>query len=297
MIKRFYISVIVKRLVTTAVIAIFCAGIPFAHEGTSGENNEIIRPVNSVFSAYVGGASVLDTYLTPIRYKGLALRLGYERYQAMKFSPYDWIMQLTTGATYNNVNNIVKSHKMQLAMVDFQWGMQRRWKVLDGLQLSAGGTTSFDGGVIYNPLNSNNPVSVKLHWSLNPTAMAVYNMRIGNMPVTFRYQAIISAFGLFFSPDYGEAFYEIYVGNHSGLVHVGWWGNRFDMQNILTADLHIGNTVIRVGYTGTIQSSWVSNINTQIYNNYFTIGVGGDWMSVSPRTKIGEKAKILSAIY
>lgn len=206
-------------------------------------------------------------------------------------------MQLSAGATYNTVKNYVKSHKMQGAFVDFSWGMMHRWRPLSGLQLFAGASTSFDGGVIYNPLNSNNPVAVKLHWSLNPTAMAVYNMKLWNMPLTFRYQATISAFGLFFSPDYGESYFELYVGNHSGLVHAGWWGNRFDMQNALTVDMHFGNTVLRVGYSGLIRTSWICNINSQIYNNMFTIGVGGDWMSLPGKSSSGKKAKIISALY
>lgn len=270
----------------------------FSHEFQESDScTNIIRPVNSMFSLQIGSASILDTYLTPIRYKGKAFRFEYNRYQAMKFSPEKWVMQLSAGATYNSVDNYVKSHKMQGAFVDFSWGMMHRWRPIEGLQLYAGASTSFDGGAIYNPLNSNNPASVKLHWSINPTAMAVYNIKLWKVPMTFRYQATISMFGLFFSPDYGESYFEMYVGNHSGLVHPGWWGNRFDMQNAFTVDVHIGNTVLRAGYSGFIQTSWICNINTQIYNNMFTIGVGGDWMNVSRKTDFSKKAKILSAIY
>lgn len=271
-----------------ATVACVCS----AQENIGAE----LRPVNSMFSFGVGGASVLDTYLTPIRYKGTSIRLDYNRYQAMKFSPQKWIMQLEAGATYDKVNNPIKSHSMQGAFVDFSWGMMRRWKPISGLQISAGASTSFDGGVIYNPLNSNNPVSVKLHWSINPTAMAVYNTSVARIPITLRYQATISMLGLFFSPEYGEAFYEIYVGNRNGLVHFGSWGNRFDMCNSLSVDIHIGNTALRLGYSGTIQSSWVNNISTQIYGNCFTIGVGGDWISMYKSRKTGA-SKINSAIY
>lgn len=290
-----YVEIISFRRWAATLIFLVAVLIPDIVYAQSDE--AILRPVNSVFSIKAGGASILDTYLTPIRYKGKVLQFEYERYQAMKFCPETWVSQLSAGISYDDVDNYVKSHKMQGAFVNFSWGMMHRWRPVNRLQIYAGASTSFDGGAIYNPLNSNNPVSVKLHWSLNPTAMAVYNMCIGKLPLTFRYQATISAFGLFYAPQYGESYFEMYVGNRSGLVHVGWWGNRFDMQNSLSVDVRIGGTVLRVGYSGLIQTSWINNINTQIYNNMFSIGVGGDWISVSGRSEQNRKAKILSALY
>ena len=140
-------------------------------------------------------------------------------------------------------------------------------------------------------------MSAKINFSVNPMAMAVYNTRIGRLPITFRYQATIPMMGVFFSPDYGESFYEIYVGNRDNLAHFGWWGNRFDMINTVSADLRLGNTVIRLGYRNTIENSWVCNINTQIRTHTFTIGIGGDWISISPDFNPSARCRIISALY
>lgn len=258
---------------------------------------KVLRPVNSAYMADLGCASILDTYLTPIRYKGFNVRLGYERLQAMRFNPMKWTMQMDLGIDYAPVENIVKNRTMHSLMIDFTWGMMHRWEPLPKLILYGGGSTSFNGGVIYNQYNSNNPVSVKLRWGVNLTGMAVYNVKVGKLPVTLRYQATLPVAGLFFSPEYGEAFYEIYVGNHSNLVHFGWWKNRFDMINYLTADLHFGNTSLRVGYRGTIESSWICNINTQIFTNCLVVGISGDWINIRPTDNLNQKTKIISALY
>lgn len=266
-------------------------------ENFSQETPKPLRPVTSAFMFEAGGASVLDTYLTPIRYKGYNLALGYERFQAMKFSPDKWIMQLACGIDYSNVNNIVKNRTMHSLMVEFQWGMMHRWNILPGLKLHAGGITGFNGGVIYNQYNSNNPCSAKIRWSAGLTGMVTYNLKIGKLPVTLRYQPIIPVLGAFFSPEYGEAYYEIYLGNLSNIAHFGWWGNRFDMTNIFTADLHFGATSLRVGYRGRIESSWINNINTQIFTNSAIIGISGEWMTLNPGNAVNKDARIISALY
>ena len=127
--------------------------------------------------------------------------------------------------------------------------------------------------------------------------MASYGVKLLGVPITLRYQATLPVAGAFFSPEYEESYYEIYVGNHSGLAHFGWWGNRFDMTNLLTADLHLGSTVLRLGYRNRIETSWINHLNTQIFTHAAVIGVGGEWLSLRKGTQISGKSKIISAMY
>ena len=103
--------------------------------------------------------------------------------------------------------------------------------------------------------------------------------------------------GVFFSPDYGELCYEIYLGDHSGLAHAAWWGNYFKLDDQLTADLHFGSTNLRIGYHGSIFSSEVNHIVTNIFTHAFTIGVSGEWLSVNPRKRFCHKARMISPLY
>ena len=284
------------RILATLVLATSC----LYSSAQDSLQVEVLRPSISSFTAEVGGASILDTYLPPIGYHGVNTRLAYEGLRAMKFSPDRWIMQGVTAVEYANVQNPAGNHTMHSLMIDAKWGMMHRWNDVftPRLTLHLGGSPQLRGGVIYNAYNSNNPVSAKIRLSLNLSAMASYHLNIGRLPITLRYQATLPTIGAFFSLDYGEAFYELYLGNTQGIVNVGWWGNRFDMENLLTADLHLGNSVLRLGYRNLIETSWVHNLNTQIFTHGFVIGLSGEWLQLGARQKkLSPAARIVSALY
>lgn len=261
------------------------------------DDAEVLRPVAKAYTIDYGYASTLDTYLSEIRYKGYNVRLGYERMQAMKFNPESWVSQLDVNAQYANTKNPSGNHVMHTVMVGGRWGMMHRCRVMPKLQVMAGGSTQIGGGALYAPANSNNVVSVKVNWSVDATVMAIYNSKVGKLPVTLRYQAVLPVVGVMYSLDYGESYYEMYVGNHSGLVHFSSWLNRFAMTNYISVDMHFGGTSVRVGYRNLIESTYVNKLNTQIYNHSLVVGLSGEWLSVRPDTKVSEKARIISAMY
>lgn len=260
---------------------------------------EVVRPVISSYMFEAGSSSILDTYLSPVNNSGMHLRFEYERMQAMRFDAEKWIMQMNAGVDYDKVHNPAGNHTEHSLMGDFRWGMMRRWSdvIVPHMQMAFGGETMFRGGVIYKPSNSNNVVSAKIHLSVGVTAMASYGIKAGNLPLTLRYQATLPMVGVFFSPGYGETYYEIYVGNRSGLAHLGWWANRFDMVNMFTVDMHLGGTVLRVGYRNRIETSWVNHLNTHIFTHAAVLGVGGEWMSLRKNRDVTTASKIISAMY
>ena len=75
--------------------------------------------------------------------------------------------------------------------------------------------------------------------TISLTGYAAYPLQIGRLPVTLMYQPSLPLAGIFFSPDYGELYYEIYLGNHSGLVHGAWPGNYRRLDQLITAYLHL----------------------------------------------------------
>lgn len=287
----------IRRLLLTIII--FAGATYSASAQSDSLQTEILRPVLSSFSIEVGSASILDTYLSPIRYKGTNVRIGYEGLKSLSFRPESWFMQGCAAIEYANAQNIAKNHTMHSLMVDGKWGMMHKWKdmFVNRLDLSLGGSIQLRGGAIYCAQNSNNPVSVKIRSSFNISGMATYNFKISKLPITLRYQATVPTIGAFFSLDYGESFYELYLGNRSGIVNFGWWGNRFDMENLATADLHLGSCILRVGYRNLIETSWVHNLNTQICTHGFVIGISGDWLQINTRKSLSPKTKVISAMY
>jgi hypothetical protein len=263
---------------------------------------EPLRPVLSAYTVEVGASRIADTYLTPVRYSGLHTALHYERMQAMKFNPRNWVMQLDFQINGDRDKNFAKNATMWYLDVNARWGMMRRWTgvaALPRLTLGIGPSTDINLGALYLSRNGNNPVAAKAAWTVNVSGYAAYDVRIGRLPVTLRYQATLPAVGAFFAPDYGELYYEIWLGNRSNLAHAAWWGNYFKLDNYLTADLHFGGTSLRIGYHNNILSTKVSGIVSERITHSVSIGVTTEWLSLSlsRKKKVSDKAEIISPLY
>ncbi len=256
-----------------------------------------LRPVFAAYTVEAGTSRLADTYLTPLKYNGWHTALGYNRYQAMRFDPSRWTMRLHANISLDRTNNPARNATMWSMLISADWGMMHKWRPSPGLTLALGGSTGIEGGVIYNNRNGNNPASAKGAWTIGLTGYAALNLRLWRLPVTLMYHPVLPVTGILFAPEYGELYYEIYLGDRSGLVHGAWWGNRFRLDNLLTADLHFGATALRIGYSGRILTSKVNHIVTRHFTHALTIGISGEWLSINPRKGLPEKAGIINAIY
>lgn len=267
-----------------AIVAAIAFGTTLATAQDSGES-EVARPVLSLFSLDMGHTSLQDTYLTPVTYKGMHLRLGYQHMQALGHDPEHWVRNLELGIEYDNVKNIVGNRTMHNLMVDGRWSLMRRWRdvITPGLQLMGGGAAMLRGGAIYNPSNSNNVASVKAHIGVGVAGCASYPVKIKQLPITLSYQVSMPLVGAFYSLDYDESYFEIYMGNRSGLVHLAWPGARFEVNNLVSADLHLGSTILRVGYRHHYESSRINYITAMQSTHALSIALGGNILSLNPK--------------
>lgn len=106
--------------------------------GTGKESEKPLRPVTSVFTVELGRQSALDTYLTPIRYWGLDVVLGYERLRAVSFAPEKWFIRHNVSGSFASMTNQSGSGSMLSFYLDYSFAMLRRWQLLDGLYVSGG---------------------------------------------------------------------------------------------------------------------------------------------------------------
>lgn len=257
----------------------------------------LLRPVLSAYTIQAGSSHLADTYLSPLKFNGWHTGIGYERMQAMKFNPQKWVMQMKFNLNVDNASATYSTSNLWYAGLDFSWSMMHRWKLPYNITLAAGGAARLDLGCVYNSRNGNNPASAKAALTVDVTGFAAWNYKICNLPFTLRYQPSIPLTGAFFAPDYGELYYEIYLGNHKNLAHCAWWGNYFRMDNLLTLDLHFGSTSLRLGYSGNILSTKINHTVTNKFTNSFLIGIAGEWISINPRKGISKNTRIISALY
>ena len=271
----------------------------FASAQTDTAKVEIVRPVASAYTLEVGSSHITDTYLSPLKYTGLSAAIGYERCQAMKFCPEKWVMQLRLSAGMDYTDNPAKNVNIMGFGLSSTWGMMRKFRNVwqEGLHIYAGGSTSLNLGALYSTRNGNNPVSAKASWTVNATAMATFSLKIKSLPITLRYQPTIPICGIFFSPEYDQLYYEIYKGNTSRIVNFAQPFSYFYMDNLLTADLRLGGTILRLGYHGTILSTEVHHIVCNMSSHNFLIGIANEWVTLSPHKKISDSAKVISSIY
>ena len=87
---------------------------------------EVQRPLSIMFMTDVGHASVLDSYLTPITYDGVDLRLSFDAMRACG-NHNNWARQLNVAVQYDNVENNVGNNTMHNLAAQARWGMMRRW--------------------------------------------------------------------------------------------------------------------------------------------------------------------------
>ena len=244
-----------------------------------------LRPPRIIFSAELGYSQVRDSYLSPVTYDGPHFSVGLEHHQVAGFGHGRWVRQLNVDFAYDYGTNPAGNHHEHTLMVEARWSPMRRWDnaLWHQVSVSVGPMIGARGGAIYNPHNSNNVVAGHGHLAIGAQGSAEWSTHLWRRTIDLRYQATVPVVGVFFSPDYDEAYYEIYLGNHSGLAHCGWWGNRLDLGHSITADVHFGSTILRLGYRGTWHRSDVNHLKARTMSHSLVIGLGGDFLSVKLR--------------
>lgn len=240
------------------------------------------RPVSSAWMVEAGSSHLLDSYLSPLKYTGWHTALSYERTQAMKFYPQRWTQQLNLGVEINDAKNRSGNASQLYGNLHAAWSMSYRWELPYRLSVSAGGEVQGNLGGVYSSRNSNNPASVKADVDLGAVGSLAWRCKLGNKPIRLRWQTSMPLAGVFFSPEYDELYYEIYLGNTHGLAHFGWPGNLFRWDNLVTSDIAFGNTTLRLGFRSRIYSTEVNHITTRNFSYSFVVGVVTDWISVKP---------------
>lgn len=277
-------------LVIIAAIALVAGAEP------SDTVAQALRPARRVVELTAGGATVLDSYLSPVRYRGWTTGLRYEHLQATGFAPQRWIRQLTVGAGYALVHNPARSgNKMHVLDLAASWTLMRRWRLRPAWQLALGPMIDADGGAVYNPSGSNNVVSARARVSLGGAVRASFATRLAGRPLLLTAHFALPVIGIWFCPDGYESYYEIYLGNRRGLVHPAWWGNRFDANITVGADWQLGGTILRLAYHGHFETAACRGLDTRHVRHTVGIGLGGDFVSLSPRHRLSDAATIITA--
>lgn len=233
----------------------------------------VLAHTTSTYIAEIGRASMLDTYLSPITYSGPTLALSGNWRHHTLHGIKDVDMVFNASLQGDIMTHPLTSRRMYYGGLNFGWGLTRAWSITPHFTLTAGGEAQLDAGCAFFTSNGNNPAAAKASIGLGFLTAANYHLRLGRLPVTIADNVRLPFLQLFFSQQYGETYYEIYLGNHSGLVHPGWWGNHFCIDNLLSATLHLGNHNLLLGYRFQTSTSSVNSITSRHPAHRFVIGL------------------------
>ena len=223
----------------------------------------------------IGNVNTLDTYLSPEEYTGTELRYVSHsiRENGSKLS-----RELIHQAQILSVHNRKENNNEIGGFYNFQYNWQyalRKWNVGEGeLLLKAGGGIDTRLGFLYNTRNSNNPAQAYAQMNIAPNAVLAYRFRLGNIPFQLRYEVQSPLLGLTFSPNYGQSYYEIFTrNNYDHNLVVTSPVSTPSLRQLLTIDITVRHTTVRLGYLGDYQQAKVNQLRQHVWSNLFIFGI------------------------
>lgn len=231
------------------------------------------RPITSAYNLEIGRADILDTYVSPLKYDGLGAAFTGSWSKLTPWTGERISMRFDASISGAVPRNPARNATLYDVGFGFSWSPS--WRFMSPQspwQICAGPGVGFEAGVIYQPRNSNNVVALRGDVTFNLQAEGSYALKIGRLPVTLSDRVSLPTLGVVYTPAYGETYFEIWAGNHDGLAHLGWWGNHFRVDNLLSASLNFGKRSLTLGYRFKVWSSYINHINVQHTDNFFVVG-------------------------
>lgn len=194
-----------------------------------------------------GMTNLLDTYLSPLRYKGGHVAIMDERFAQTSTEGGRWFAQ-SLFSLHGDYTLTTEGHGLTVGgMADYSYTYYYRTAKLSPFSLYVGPQAQGRIGGIYNLRNSNNPAQLKLGINIAVSAMAKYSFAWENTPMSLRLQADMPLLGVAFGPDYGQSYYEIfYLGNSEGCVHLTSLHNNLSLRAKLSYDVELRSCTLRL---------------------------------------------------
>lgn len=229
---------------------------------------------NARFSAIaIGATDILDTYLSPERYKGTEFRVLHHvtRQKEQSLWSREWWLQGRMQYAENRAKNGTEIG----ADVDFAYGFHRRLPLGNvPVSLKAGALADARFGFLYNIRNSNNPAQAVAHLDIRPSVVAEWPFVVRKKSFLLRYEADLPLLGLMFSPNYGQSYYEIFTrGNYDHNIVPTTIGSTPSFRHLLTLDFVLLKKRIRVGWLADWQQSHVNHLKTHSYTHAIVLGI------------------------
>ncbi len=231
------------------------------------------KEVENAQMVAIGANDVLDTYLAPMKFKGVDMR--YISHTFRQTEDKKWVQRIVHTGTASLTEDRSGDGSMAGGLYTLNVAMLRPLTARRGnFTFMLGGQMDFNVGALYNTRNQNNPAQLKLAMSLGPTISAQYRFRLGKTQLRVGYEVDAPLVGLMFCPNYGQSYYELFsLGDYDHNAIVTTPFSAPSMRHALTLDAELWGTIFRLGYLGDYQQSEANNIKQHSYTHALLIGV------------------------
>jgi hypothetical protein len=259
------------------------------------ESEQLPPTMNEGTLIGLGTSQIKDTYLSPFNYTGWGMRILNERMKIIGSGRFSRQQIINVDISFSknpaeNVNDFGAFADYSLAY-HYRINAHRNFKILTGL------SSHLMGGFVYNTRNGNNPLSAKTDIDLGLSVVMLWSFNINNNPLTFRYQGELPLVGVFFSPEYGASYYEMFnVGNLSNILSFNSFHNKFALKNYITIDIPVGSFALRLGYLNSMYRTDVKDIQTHIISHSFMIGWVKEFIPLGSK-RVKNRQKVNSSYY
>jgi len=221
-----------------------------------------------------GTTDILDTYLSQEKFHGMGISFlsTSERFRDSCRWSREWQNQLHASTAKDRAGN----SSLVEGMYKFYYGWYYRLTTIgQPLQVYAGAQGNIGLGVIYDTRNGNNPVQVRMGMHIMPSAKATYPLRLFRHRAQLRYQVDLPLFGVVFSPNYGQSYYELFsLGNYDHNIVPTTFVSAPNFRQQLSLSYTVSpQFTFSIGYLGDYQQQRVNNLKQHLYDHVVMLGI------------------------
>jgi len=258
-----------KRIILLFALIFGAAQLSIVHCQLSIERNSTHTTLFGI-----GKTKQLDTYLSPLEYKGPQITYLHETQRLLHRNPHILFTTHTQGEFSYTESPTQNAHDMGGSVhYDAGWGRQWSNVLFKNLHLTTGGMAGGTLGFLYNNRNGNNPAQAQAQIALSAFARADYHFQVKKQTLGIHYQAHLPLLGGAFLPQYGQSYYDLFDrGHYDHNLVCTHPGNSLSLRQILTFDIPIRHATLSLGYLSDLRQLKANGLKQHQYSRSFVIG-------------------------
>ncbi len=221
----------------------------------------------------MGKNHVYDSYLSPLDYAGSTLGFTRIGERTMQRGQGRWSQMTYFDFNASQLHNPVGNATTWDGELQFNYGQHYHLMAQPKWNVALGGLLGAHLGGTYNTRNGNNPGQMRMALDFAVSAVATRQFALWKKRWTWRTQCDIPVMGTFFTPNYGQSYYEIFILGHANRNIV--FSHPFNAPSVRllsTISIPFGTSSLTLGYKADIRQSTVHHLDRHAWHHTFLIG-------------------------